>query len=117
VVYRSSEQHEYLLVRAKQGPDWVFPKGHIRPAESVEHAAVREVLEETGVLAKIIALLGEIPVDGGLSVMFLMACEDEEFVTPERETIWLAFERALEALAFQESRDLLRLADQTVRTM
>ncbi len=55
---REGEIH-YLIVRAKPDPShWVIPKGHIESGESPEAAAVREIWEETGVQAKIIASLG-----------------------------------------------------------
>src|SRR6218665_1680297 len=34
--------------------EWCLPKGHIEPGESPEQAAVREVAEETGILADVI---------------------------------------------------------------
>ncbi len=45
---------KFLLGLARNTKDdrtgrWVFAGGHIKPGESVEHAAVREVREETGV--------------------------------------------------------------------
>lgn len=39
---------------------WSLPKGHIEPGESAEQAAVREVHEETGVSATVLAPLGTI---------------------------------------------------------
>jgi ADP-ribose pyrophosphatase YjhB (NUDIX family) len=33
----------------RRGREWVFPKGHLEQGETAEHAAVREVREETGV--------------------------------------------------------------------
>lgn len=39
---------------------WSLPKGHIEPGESAEQAAVREVAEETGIRATVIAELGTI---------------------------------------------------------
>ncbi len=39
---------------------WTFPKGHIDPGEKPEDAAIREVGEETGVVAKIVDKLGSI---------------------------------------------------------
>lgn len=38
---------------------WAFPGGKIEPGETAEAAAVREVLEETGLTVKAIRLLGE----------------------------------------------------------
>lgn len=40
---------EVLLVHRPKYDDWSFPKGKVEPGEPVRTAAVREVLEETGV--------------------------------------------------------------------
>lgn len=37
------------------GDRWTFPKGHVEPGEHGEQAALREVLEETGWQAEILA--------------------------------------------------------------
>ncbi len=39
---------------------WAFPKGHIEEGESAEQAALREILEETGIEARVIAPLGTV---------------------------------------------------------
>jgi 8-oxo-dGTP diphosphatase len=39
---------EVLLVHRPKYDDWTFPKGKLDPGETDEHAAVREVREETG---------------------------------------------------------------------
>ena len=49
-----------LLVEPKghfDGYVWTFPKGRPEPGESVEQAALREVLEESGVEARIVAAI------------------------------------------------------------
>lgn len=38
---------------------WDFPKGHIEAGETSEQAAIREVEEETGVIAKVIEKIDE----------------------------------------------------------
>ena len=53
VVLRGSE---VLMVRYRSG-QWAFPKGHLEEAETPEQAAVREVNEETGVAARVLAAL------------------------------------------------------------
>ena len=45
-----------LLVRYRSGA-WAFPKGHVEPGETLEQTAVREVQEEGGVSASIMAAL------------------------------------------------------------
>ena len=49
-----------LLVEPKghfDGYVWTFPKGRPEPGESLEQAAVREVLEESGVEAEIVSAI------------------------------------------------------------
>lgn len=52
-----NDRGEFLLIRDRNGY-WVFPKGHIEPGETPEAAAVREVREETGIEAQVVAPLG-----------------------------------------------------------
>jgi phosphatase NudJ len=48
VIVRSG--HRFLLTREKKyGSTWSIPGGRVEPGESLAEAAVREVLEETGV--------------------------------------------------------------------
>ncbi len=42
-----ADEKEVLMIRGRRG--WAFPKGHIQPGETAEGAAIREVLEETGI--------------------------------------------------------------------
>ena len=48
-----------VLRRTARG-EYVFPKGHVDPGEAPEQTALREVAEETGLDAEIIAPLGEV---------------------------------------------------------
>ena len=48
-----------LLALERHNQVWLFPKGHIDPGETPQMAALREVKEESGLLARIIEKLGD----------------------------------------------------------
>lgn len=52
------DQGEVLVLRHARG-EWIMPKGHLEAGETPPEAARREVREETGLVARIIAPLGE----------------------------------------------------------
>jgi ADP-ribose pyrophosphatase YjhB (NUDIX family) len=57
----TSSQDKVLMVRRGVQPalgEWSFPSGYVDRAEAVEDAAVREVLEETGLNVKLTRLVG-----------------------------------------------------------
>ncbi len=47
-----------ILLLKKFNGDWVLPKGRIEKNETIKDAALREVLEESGVKAEIIKYIG-----------------------------------------------------------
>ncbi|MDQ5824781.1 MAG: NUDIX hydrolase [Chloroflexota bacterium] len=61
VVYRRvGDTYEVVAVHRNRHTDWSLPKGHIEKGETQEQAALREVKEETGLDARIVAALGEV---------------------------------------------------------
>jgi 8-oxo-dGTP diphosphatase len=64
-------KHAVLLVHRPKYDDWSFPKGKLDPGERAESAAVREVLEETGVRVRLGPPLSSqrYPVRGGMKTV------------------------------------------------
>jgi ADP-ribose pyrophosphatase YjhB (NUDIX family) len=120
VVFRHrTDQVEYLLVQAKNAPqEWVLPKGHIEAWERMEETAVREVREETGVWARIKDKLNTISfaVNGepAKAQFFLMEAVEAGKPNEERENVWLPLTQALGRASYEETRNLLELAEQKI---
>lgn len=61
VIYRTRDGTAEIALVGKLSPRrWGLPKGGPRKGESLEQAAVREVIEETGLQARLIRPIGEI---------------------------------------------------------
>ena len=110
-----NDELEYLIVAASDNPNiWVLPKGHIEKGETPEAAAVREVLEEAGVRAAIVARVGESEYDvRGNTVrviFFLMDYQGELARKEDRGLAWRRYDQALALLTFESTRRLLEQA-------
>ena len=53
VIHRQAGESRCLVIRDGHR-NWGFPKGHIEPGETAERAAIREVVEETGIREPVI---------------------------------------------------------------
>jgi 8-oxo-dGTP diphosphatase len=105
VCRRTSKGDEILIVHRKRYGDWTLPKGKLRVGESFVAAAVREVEEETGCVARPEKYLGAIgyEVSGKpkavlfwrMSLVAQKAIEDHEEVA---EVLWMSLKEALERL-------------------
>ena len=61
IVYREVDGRVLVLVTQSSAHDgWIFPKGHLEHGETSSDAALREVKEETGIDARIVARVGAI---------------------------------------------------------
>jgi 8-oxo-dGTP pyrophosphatase MutT (NUDIX family) len=122
VVYRrDGDGIEVVLAsrRTRRGDlAWGLAKGGIEPGESLEDAAVREVLEETGYTAEIESSLGEtryfyVWEETRIRKtvhFFLMRCTggDPDDRDDEMEEIrWFPLERALKRAAYRGEREVL----------
>jgi 8-oxo-dGTP pyrophosphatase MutT (NUDIX family) len=130
VVYKTENGNVcYLVIPPKDRKKniWVLPKGHIRKGEGHGEAALREVEEETGVVARLVCPLGEV------SFRAMRSAAQEEvrakfylmewlFDAPgerreDRALQWLPFEQALEKLTFPEGKRMLLMAHARQRDM
>ncbi|MDA8169485.1 MAG: NUDIX hydrolase [Nitrospiraceae bacterium] len=61
VIFRNAKDGpQVALVSVKGGKVWTLPKGSVGKGESLEHTALREVSEETGLTGELIEKIGEI---------------------------------------------------------
>jgi len=109
----------------KGNPGWSWPKGWIDKGETTEGAALREVAEEGGVRARVVAKLPTIKiffVDKGERVMkfityFVMEYEGDIPGGHDQETEeikWVSEDEAFGMLAFANEKKLLKLARKNI---
>src|SRR4051812_49318777 len=104
-----------LCVRAKKTPeDWIFPKGHIEPGETVEVAARRELEEEAGVAGESVGPIGSLDFQSGdesVTVEYYLIEFTHEVPRKEkREIRWCGYEEALALLSHHDAAELLKKA-------
>ncbi|NLS44170.1 MAG: NUDIX hydrolase [Firmicutes bacterium] len=121
---------ENVLIIRNRFNEWVLPKGKINPGETPYEAALREVLEETSVRAKILCFLGEtnytytsditgklvdktvhwyagVPVEGYDNPSLNTKYQKEEGITSVRFVSW---QSAMSVLTYEDSSTLVKLA-------
>jgi len=99
----------------------VLPKGHLDPGESDEAAAVREVAEETGVVAELIDKLGDVEYSyerrgrrRNKRVAFYLfeyrsgSLEDHDHEIEEAR--WMPLNEAVRDLTYKGEREIVRRA-------
>lgn len=107
---------EVLLVHRPAYDDWTFPKGKLKSRERDEEAALREVVEETGLRCRLERELGVVSYrdrKGRPKIVryWVMRPLSGRFsATEEVDRVeWLPMGTALEALSYEHDRVLLRM--------
>ena len=104
-----------LLVKQTKG-HWSFPKGHMEEGESEIQTAVREVKEETNVDAipdETKRYVEEYLMDNGnmKQVIYFVSKQESSNIKAQESEIaeitWLPFEKALETITYDNTRELL----------
>lgn len=117
--------HEVCLIgRRRDGQTvWGLPKGHVEPGEGLREAAVREVLEETGIHGQIIGRLDSIAYEFSIPgkraryfkrvhfyVMRYVAGRTADREDGVEKAAWVPVSDAARRLAYANERRILALA-------
>jgi 8-oxo-dGTP diphosphatase len=103
-----------VIHRARHG-DWTLPKGKVDPGETLQQAALREVLEETGWPARLTAFAGAFGymAKGAPKIVafWMMEPAGEGAFAPSEEVaelVWLAPEEAVGRLDHGPEREIVQ---------
>lgn len=128
VAYKTVDNvNYYLLIRAFNG-DTGFPKGHVEAGESETETAIRELKEETNIEVEIVPGFRRemeyvIPSKKNVSktvVYFLGKCTNDHII-PQKSEIsearFVAYEESLKIITFEDSRRILRDAEDMIKSL
>ena len=126
VIVRKSEAQPLFLLILDQYGNWTFPKGHLDEGETSQTAAIREVLEETGISGVLGAHITTIYYDVTKKdrtfrkqVDWYILYTDQHHVTPQadegiHEYAWLTAEAVYARLGYPALVDVFTLAQPLV---
>jgi 8-oxo-dGTP pyrophosphatase MutT (NUDIX family) len=118
VLFRTSRRgrDKVAVVYREARGDWTFPKGKLDEGESFEEAALREVVEETGITAVIRRFIGSTNYTHRkgrpkIVAYYLMEAISGEFAPNEEvdELRWVTLDEAFELLTWDRDQDLIDL--------
>jgi 8-oxo-dGTP pyrophosphatase MutT (NUDIX family) len=124
ISFRNDAPH-VALIATRRRSRWGLPKGAVSAGETPEQAALREVLEETGLTAEIVKALDSIEYffRAGDTLIrkrvdfFLMRYVSGE-LTPQLSEVddveWVPLYEAIERASFDSERKLLEMALQEI---
>jgi 8-oxo-dGTP diphosphatase len=118
VLFRTSRRgrDKVAVVYREARGDWTFPKGKLDEGESFEEAALREVVEETGITAVIRRFVGSTNYTHRkgrpkIVAYYLMEAISGEFAPNEEvdELRWVTLDEAFELLTWDRDQELIGL--------
>jgi 8-oxo-dGTP diphosphatase len=118
VLFRTSRRgrDKVAVVYREARGDWTFPKGKLDEGESFEEAALREVVEETGITAVIRRFVGSTNYTHRkgrpkIVAYYLMEAISGEFAPNEEvdELRWVTLDEAYELLTWDRDQELIGL--------
>lgn len=123
VVYREIPGGYYLLLIKDAYSNWGLPKGHIEASETAKSAALREVLEETGLACRAVGdelmtidwyFRAQGQVIHKFCQFFLMESASGDPTPDASEGItecrWFSLEEAVRDVGYDNAREVLELA-------
>ena len=119
IVLRRAPQgwREVLVVHRPGREDWSLPKGKLEPDESLESCALREVLEETGLVCRLGRFIGHTQYRDRkdrpkVVAYWVMEPEGGRFVATDEvdEARWVRLSEARALLSYERDRELLVVA-------
>lgn len=122
---RLDDGYEGLLIGRATPRIWSLPKGHVEPTETIEQAAVREVLEETSIQGEIIEKLSDIrywfysaKIKHSKVVHFFLMRYVSGSPAPQieevDEAVWIPLDEVSSVLTHLNERRLVGMAQKTV---
>jgi 8-oxo-dGTP pyrophosphatase MutT (NUDIX family) len=111
---KENEKKLFLVITSSTDKSvWVLPKGHIEENETPQFTAIREVLEETGFLAKPTKEVGQVcftKKNEEVNVAYFLMEFPKNFgtIAEGRNIKWLEKEDAVERLSFDDAKDILK---------
>jgi 8-oxo-dGTP pyrophosphatase MutT (NUDIX family) len=114
VVRRLGGLLEIAVVHRPVQHDWSFPKGKLEPGETLDGAALREVLEETGMTCELLRFIGHteyVDRKGRPKTVayWIMEATGGSFRRNEEvdELRWLGLDEAAAILSYPRDRELI----------